>query len=83
MRKSIKVIGKRKEEDKKQLGLLIRKSRVKKGLLISDVAKAVGYSANHLSNWENGNREPSGLALLRLVKFLEMDLLGDSLWTMV
>ena len=48
--------------------------REKKGLEQKDIAKALNYSQQTISKWENGIAFPTPLALEKLAQFLEVNI---------
>lgn len=62
------------EDQKKAIGLLIKKARIKKDLTQIKVAEKTNISRNYISDIENGRYMPSVSTLIVLARFLEIDL---------
>lgn len=62
--------------DKKELGLIIKTARLRKGLSQSGLAEKLGISEKHMSKIETGKNIPSLYTFLKTLEVLELSL-GD------
>ena len=60
--------------DKKRLGGYIQKKRLEKKATQTHVSSATGLSRNYISDIENGRYMPSVETLLKIAKYLDLDL---------
>ena len=66
----------------KLIGEQLRHTREKRGLTLSDVAKATGYSISMIGSYERGNRSPSLVGLSNIADFYHIpvsDLFKDDI----
>ena len=66
-----------KEENKTiivNFGKKIKEGRKKRGWTQPDLAQILGYSSGLISQWENGLTAPSGAAVIKLIKKLNIKL---------
>lgn len=62
------------EEERQNIGALIREVRLKRGLAAKDVAMLVGIAAPNYSHIENGQTSPTYRTLLRIADVLDIQL---------
>lgn len=58
------------------VGDFLKRIRVSKGMSVREVAKAVGFSASSLSEYENGRTDPPSSKFLKLCEFYNIPLLS-------
>lgn len=61
-------------KEKIYLGQMIKNKRLEKKLTQKDVAQKVGLSRNYISDIENGRYMPSVETLIKIARFLKLDL---------
>lgn len=62
---------------KKDMAAKLRNCRIEKGMLVKDVAKAVGMSASYLSKIENAQANVSYKMILKLSAYYGRDFIGE------
>lgn len=55
-----------------EIGILIKRYRVKRGVRQKDLCNAIGITENYLSQIENGNRFPSSQLMDKISKYLNI-----------
>lgn len=58
---------------KDEIGKIIKLERMKKGLNQKNFAKEIGESCGLVCDWEKGRRHPTGLKMIKIIKFLNID----------
>lgn len=63
--------------EKKEIGEMIRMERMKMGMNQKRFAQAIGVTPQQVCDWEKGRTEPTGVKMIKVVRFLKIDLLKN------
>ncbi len=58
--------------EKKEIGIIIKNARIKKGFTQTQIAKKLKKKKSLVCDWEHGRREPTGNTMIKIMQILNL-----------